>query len=107
MTLKSFRLGVLLLFFIFHTNFNLFAYPSSPEPLTEQKKQAVIIEVEGDPYKMKKTIEVSFPQAEVITIYDELLQGIGLKLETKDLTKLWRTEGVKTVHPACTFDTSF
>ncbi|HLS23910.1 MAG TPA: S8 family serine peptidase [Pseudogracilibacillus sp.] len=103
MTLKSFRLGVLLLFFIFHTNFNLFAYPSSPEPLTEQKKQAVIIEVEGDPYKMKKTIEVSFPQAEVITIYDELLQGIGLKLETKDLTKLWRTEGVKTVHPASTY----
>lgn len=66
-------------------------------------KQAVIVEVDADPEQMKATIEARFPQAEVISVYHQLLQGIGLKIPAKDLTKLRQVAGVKSLTPAQTY----
>ncbi|WP_325034731.1 S8 family serine peptidase [Lentibacillus sp. Marseille-P4043] len=72
---------------------------------TENKDDtiSVIIEVEGDPVKHKKYIEVYYPYVDVVATYDKLFKGLALQGDTKNLSKMESLDFVKAVHPVKTY----
>ncbi|MGY0691223.1 S8 family serine peptidase [Virgibacillus sp. FSP13] len=64
---------------------------------------SVIIEVEGDPVKHKKYIEVYYPYVDVVATYDKLFKGLALQGDTKNLSKMESLDFIKAVHPVKTY----
>ncbi|MFD1064501.1 S8 family serine peptidase [Oceanobacillus locisalsi] len=79
--------------------------PTVQDAFAEDKKQTLIIEVEGDPEKVKKEIETYHPFVEVVAVYDIVFEGLAVEGKTEQLAELGSIEQVKTLHQEQTYET--
>lgn len=70
-----------------------------------EAKQTVIMEVEGDPYKVAEEIETYYPFIDVVEVYHTVFQGLAVEGKTEHLIKLGSIEQIKTVHKVQTYQT--
>ncbi|SHG68925.1 minor extracellular serine protease Vpr [Ornithinibacillus halophilus] len=61
--------------------------------------ESVIIEVEGDPEEHKKHIESHYPFVEIVATYNQLFNGIAIRAEPKQLSKMDSLDFIKAIHP--------
>ncbi|WP_036834508.1 S8 family serine peptidase [Pontibacillus litoralis] len=78
-----------------------FLWPFSVNAMSEE--QSIIVEVEDNVHKWKQHIEIYYPRIEVVHVYDQLLQGLALKGEKRDLQKLEQAHFIKATFPARTY----
>lgn len=86
------------LFLLINFNFQPILYAT-----TKSEQQAIIIEVSQNPHAIIKKINKDLPTIEIVTVFDELLQGIALKANQKELKKLARSNFVKGFYPVQTY----
>ncbi|MEI3607760.1 S8 family serine peptidase [Pseudogracilibacillus sp. SE30717A] len=60
---------------------------------------SLIIEVEGNPERHKKYIEIYYPSVEVVAVYDTLFYGLALKGHPDRMGQIVNLEFVKGIHP--------
>lgn len=68
--------------------------------ISTEKKQSIIIEVEGDPTVHKEHIEKYYPYIDIIAIYDTLFNGLALQISPGKLEKMSSLKFIKDIHPA-------
>ncbi len=71
----------------------------------ETLKQTLIIEVEGDPHKVKEEIEAYHPFVNVVAVYDIVFEGLAVEGKVEQLAELGSIEQVKTFHQVQTYQT--
>lgn len=62
------------------------------------EEEAVIIEVEGNPYEHQRYIETYHPFIEVVAVYSKLFNGLALRSRTDHLEKMVTAEFVRKIH---------
>lgn len=75
------------------------APPNQDEEQSNDEKESIIIEVEGDPEEHKEYLKTHHPFVEVVATYDALFNGLALKATPDKLTKMRSLEFIKAVHP--------
>lgn len=71
----------------------------------QEQTQTIIIEVEGDPHKVKEEIETYHPFVDIVAVYDTLFEGLAVEGRAEQLAKLGSIEQVKTFHQVQTYET--
>ncbi|MBU5465263.1 S8 family serine peptidase [Virgibacillus sp. MSJ-26] len=79
------------------------AFPSDEK---ENILEAIIIEVDGDPHQHAEYLETYHPFVEIISVYDEIFNGLAVKAEPKKLARLSSLEFVQAIHPERTYKTT-
>lgn len=74
-----------------------------PVAALEKTKDAIIVEVEGDPHEHEQYITKYHPEVQVVAVYDQLLTGLALQGEPKQLAKMTTLAFVKAVHPTTVY----
>ncbi|MEK4298339.1 S8 family serine peptidase [Oceanobacillus sp. FSL W8-0428] len=69
----------------------------------EELKQTLIIEVEGDPNKVKEEIEAYHPFVEVVAVYDIVFKGLAVEGKAEQLAGLGSIEQIKAFHQNQTY----
>lgn len=92
-------------FIVLLCSFFLIVHLMPTGSLAAGEKQALIIEVEGNPDEHQTYIERYFPEIDVVQTYDVLFQGIALKVSPRNFKKLRHLSFIKTVHPVQTYET--
>lgn len=69
----------------------------------EELKQTLIIEVEGDPDKVKEEIEAYHPFVEVVAVYDIVFKGLAVEGKAEQLSGLGSIEQIKAFHQNQTY----
>lgn len=85
--------------FLFNINFAT----ATTSETKEDSRESIIIEVEGNPHKHEEHLNTYHPYVEVISVYDELFNGLAIKAEPKKFNRLSSLEFVKAVHPVQTY----
>ncbi|WP_230973920.1 S8 family serine peptidase [Cerasibacillus terrae] len=75
----------------------------------EEKEQSIIVETSKDPHEAKQYIETYHPSIKVVTVYDQLFQGMALKASPDKIEKIGTLDFVQAIHPVQTYkiDLSF
>ena len=76
---------------------------TSPAAALEKTKDSIIVEVEGDPHEHEQYINRYHPEIRVVAVYDQLLTGLALQGEPKQLAKMTTLAFVKAVHPTTVY----
>ena len=76
------------------------------QALPTQEKEAIIIEVDGDPQTHATYIEKHHPQIDVVTTYDRLFNGLALQIPPKQIADLASLDFIKTLHPVQHYETT-
>src|SRR5699024_257049 len=98
----------ILMIFLFSTSI------STQQPLAAQvekkaetdEKDAIIIEVEGDPEEHKEYLELHYPMIEVVATYHTLFNGLALRGDPDEMKNLGSLEFIKSIHPVTTYETN-
>ncbi|MBM7551768.1 S8 family serine peptidase [Thalassobacillus pellis] len=70
----------------------------------EKEKEATwIIEVDGNPYQVRKEIEQNLPRMEVLTVYDTVLNGLAVKGPPDKVEQLSEIDAIVNRHPVQTY----
>lgn len=101
----------LLLFLPTILMFTVLAQQQNPADVQAEKqdtgndddKDAIIIEVEGDPSEHEEYMELHYPSVEVVATYHTLFKGLALRGDPKQMDKLDSLEFVKSIHPVTTY----
>lgn len=72
----------------------------------ENSQEAIIIEVDGDPHQHAEYLKTYHPHVEIISVYDEIFNGLAVKAEPKKLTRLSSLEFIQAIHPERTYKTT-
>src|SRR5699024_9858737 len=80
------------------TILSIFLFPTE-EIQAENSLTPIIIQVEENPYEIKKRIEKEYPRIEVVEVFDRLLKGIGLLLPSRDIPSFLSEEYITISYP--------
>src|SRR5699024_9290658 len=81
----------------------LAAVPAAAESVHKNtEKEAVIIEVGGNPSEHKSYLNTYHPYIEVVHTYDTLFNGLALKAEPDRFGQIESLDFIKAVHPVAT-----
>lgn len=84
----------------------LAAVPAAAESVHKNtEKEAVIIEVDGNPSEHKSYLNTYHPYIEVVHTYDTLFNGLALKAEPDRFEQIESLDFIKAVHPVATYET--
>src|SRR5690625_1994272 len=72
---------------------------SSKVTATSDDRESFIIEVYGDPKSHQEYIEQYYPFIEIVAIYEKLFNGLALKVNPKNLSRLSSVDFIKAVYP--------
>jgi len=67
--------------------------------MNEDDQESIIIEVEGDPNQHKQYLNTYHPYVDIISVYDELFNGLALKVDSNKMNRLSSLDFVQAVHP--------
>jgi len=90
-------LALCLSFFIFNIKY------TSAIDINEDDQESIIIEVEGNPDQHKQYLNTYHPYVEIISVYDELFNGLALKVDSNKMSRLSSLDFVQAVHPVQTY----
>lgn len=69
------------------------------------EKEALIVEVTGNPWDRKEEIEKNYPRIEVVTVYEKLFNGLALKVDRRKMNLLKEIDFIQHVYPVQTYRT--
>ncbi|GGJ91933.1 minor extracellular protease vpr [Lentibacillus kapialis] len=73
----------------------------------KSEKEAVIIEVDGNPQEHKSYLNTYHPYIDVVHTYDTLFNGLALKAYPDRFEQIESLDFIKAVHPVATYKTQF